>query len=309
MLERRAFYQQGGFMKSVLITGCSSGFGMLAAVTAAKNGFRVFATMRNLGKRQRLDAALAKAGVTAEVLALDVTSAESIEAAVRAMLEKAGRIDALVNNAGGAIGGFVEDVSLDEYRRQFDTNFFGLVAMTKAVLPHMRRQRSGRIVNLSSIGGRVGNPGLSAYAASKFAVEGFSESLALEADLFGVRVVLIEPGTFKTEIFESNKGMAAGTKNPASPYFAATQALEKKVDELVARHGADPQQVADAILHALTTARPKLRYLVGTDAKLQAAIHALGGFPVQNWVTGKLLGFSEIRPLIVDPVDPLRQTS
>jgi NAD(P)-dependent dehydrogenase (short-subunit alcohol dehydrogenase family) len=300
MLERRGFYQQGGFMKSVLITGCSSGFGMLAAATLAKSGFRVFATMRNLGKRQRLDEALATAGATAEVLPLDVTSAESIDAAVRAVLERAGRIDALVNNAGAAIGGFVEDVSLDEYRRQFDTNFFGLVALTKAVLPHMRSQRSGRIVNLSSIGGRVANPGLSAYVASKFAVEGFSESLALEADLFCVRVVLIEPGTFKTEIFESNKGMAAGAKDPASPYFAVTQALEQKVDALVARHGADPQQVADAILHALTTARPKLRYLVGTDAKLQAAIHSIGGFRVQNWVTGKLLGLSAIRPLLVD---------
>jgi NAD(P)-dependent dehydrogenase (short-subunit alcohol dehydrogenase family) len=307
MLERGGFYQQGGFMKSVLISGCSSGFGMLTAATLAKSGFRVFATMRNLDKRGRLDETLAKAGAQAEVLALDVTSAESIDAAVAAVLERAGRIDALVNNAGSAIGGFVEDVSLEEYRRQMETNFFGLVALTKAVLPHMRRRRSGRIVNLSSIGGRVANPGLSAYVASKFAVEGFSESLALEADFFGVRVVLIEPGTFKTEIFESNKGMAAATKDPASPYFAVTQALEKKVNELVARHGADPQQVADAILHALTTPRPKLRYLVGTDAKLQAAIHSLGGFALQNWLTGKLLGLSEIRPLLVDAGEGVRQ--
>ena len=290
-------------MKSVLITGCSSGFGMLAAVTLAKNGFRVFASMRNLGKRGRLDEALAKAGAQAEVLALDVTSAESIAAAVRAVIERAGRVDALVNNAGAAIGGFVEDVSLDEYRRLMDTNFFGTVALTKAVLPHMRRQRSGRIVNLSSIGGRVANPGLSAYVASKFAVEGFSESLALEADLFGVRVVLIEPGTFKTEIFESNKEMAAASRDPASPYFAVTQALEKKVDALVARHGADPQQVADVILKALTVPKPRLRYLVGSDAKLQAAIHTIGGFAVQNWVTGKLLGMSEIRPLLAERTD------
>ena len=287
-------------MKSVLITGCSSGFGMLAAATLAKNGFRVFASMRNLDKRARLDEALAKADAEADVLPLDVTSAESIDTAVAAVLERAGRIDALVNNAGAAIGGFVEDVSLEEYRRQFETNFFGTVALTKAVLPHMRRRREGRIVNVSSIGGRVGNPGVSAYVASKFAVEGFSESLALEADLFGVRVVLVEPGTFKTEIFEANKGMAARSQDPASPYFALTQAMEKKVDELVARHGADPQQVADVILHALSTSRPKLRYLVGTDAKMQAAIHTLGGFRVQNWLVGKLLGVSKLRPLLAE---------
>jgi NAD(P)-dependent dehydrogenase (short-subunit alcohol dehydrogenase family) len=285
-------------MQSVLITGCSSGFGLLTAVTAAKNGFRVFATMRNLAKRGRLDEALAKAGVQAEVLALDVTSAASIDATVAAVVGGAGRIDALVNNAGFGLGGFVEDVSLDDYRRQFETNFFGLVTLTKAVLPHMRRQRSGRIVNVSSIGGRIGNPGVSAYVASKFAVEGFSESLAIEAGLFDVKVVLIEPGTFKTEIFETNKDMAAGAKDPASPYFAVTRELGKKVDDLVARHGADPQQVADAILHALTTPRPKLRYLVGTDAKLQTLLRSIGGFGLTTWMMTKLLGLSEARKML-----------
>ena len=290
--------------KSVLITGCSSGFGTLAAATAAKNGFRVFASMRNVGKRQRLDEALARAGAQAEVLALDVTSGESIDAAVGSVIEKAGRVDALVNNAGFGLGGFVEDVSIDEYRRQFETNFFGAVALTKAVLPHMRRQGSGRIINVSSIGGRIGNPAVSAYVASKFAIEGFSESLAIEAEMFGVEVVLIEPGTFKTEIFESNKGMAAAAKDPKSPYFALCAALEKKVDELVAKHGADPQLVADAILHALTTPRPKLRYLVGTDAKLQTVMRAVGGVPLTTWMMKKLLGLTEARKLLTTLPQP-----
>jgi len=293
-------------MQSALITGCSSGFGLLTAVTLAKNGFQVFATMRNLGKRERLDAALAAAGVSAEVLALDVNSAASIQAAVDTVLGRAGRIDALVNNAGFGLGGFIEDLSLEDYRRQLETNFFGLVAVTKAVLPHMRRQRSGRIVNLSSIGGRIANPVLSAYNASKFAVEGFSESLAFEAGLFDVQVVLVEPGTFKTEIFESNREVAAGARNPSSPYFAATGLLEKKVDELVARHGADPQKVADVILLALTTPKPRLRYLVGTDAKLQGWIHWLGGFALTSRMTKSLLGLGEARALLARSAEESR---
>jgi NAD(P)-dependent dehydrogenase (short-subunit alcohol dehydrogenase family) len=167
-------------------------------------------------------------------------------------MAEAGGIDALINNAGIGIGGFVEDLTLDDYRRQFETNFFGLVAMTKAVLPHMRRARSGRIVNLSSIGGRTTNAVLSAYNASKYAVEGFSESLAFETSLFGVQVVLIEPGTFKTEIFEANRQIAPGMRDPASPYFDVSRALEAKIDRLYARVAADPRKVAEAILRALT---------------------------------------------------------
>lgn len=265
-------------MQSVLITGCSSGFGLKCAVTLARHGFQVFASMRDLGKRGPLDAALAAAGAKAEILALDVTSEVSIAAAVGAALERAGRIDALVNNAGFGIGGFIEDLSMDEYRHQMETNFFGLVAVTKAVLPHMRRRRSGRIVNVSSIGGRTANAVLSAYNASKFAVEGFSESLAFEGSLFGVKTILIEPGTFKTEIFDANRQVAAAARSPASPYVEVTRAIETKVDQMLARLGGDPQAVADAILHALTTPRPRLRYVVGTDAKLMAAIHRFAGF-------------------------------
>ncbi len=263
-------------MKSVLITGCSSGFGLEAAVLLAKSGFRVFATMRDLGKRARLDQALAAAGATAEILQLDVTDETSIRSGVDAVLARAGTIDALVNNAGMGIGGFVEDLTLEDYRRQFETNFFGLVAMTKAVLPHMRRAGAGRIVNISSIGGRTANAVLSAYIASKHAVEGFSEALAFEAALFNVQVVLIEPGTFRTEIFESNRQLAAGARDPASPYFEVTRALETRFNQMYGRFAGDPRQVAKAIRHALVTPRPRLRYLVGRDAKMSAAIHALG---------------------------------
>jgi NAD(P)-dependent dehydrogenase (short-subunit alcohol dehydrogenase family) len=281
-------------MKIALVTGCSSGFGLKIAVTLAKNGFRVFATMRDPGKRAALDKALAAAGTKAEILALDVTNVASIEAAVATVMAKAGRIDALVNNAGYAIGGFIEDLSLDEFRRQMDTNFFGLVAVTKAVLPHMRAQRAGRIVNISSIGGRAANPIVSAYVASKFAVEGFSESLAFEASLFDVSVSLIEPGAFKTEIFEANRNVAAAMHDPNSPYAALSSGLESKLDDMVARLAGDPQKVADAVLHALSVAKPRLRYLVGTDAKLMAAVHSLG-FGAYAALIRRFLGWDALR--------------
>jgi NAD(P)-dependent dehydrogenase (short-subunit alcohol dehydrogenase family) len=279
--------------KTVLVTGCSSGFGMLAAVSLAKSGWRVFATMRDVSKRGRLDAALAQAGATAEALALDVTRQASIDACVAQVMASAGRIDALVNNAGIGIGAFVEDLTLDDFRRQFETNFFGVVAMTKAVLPHMRAARSGRIVNISSIGGRTTNAILSAYNASKYAVEGFSESLSFETQLFGVDVVLIEPGTFKTEIFEANRQVAPGARNPASAYFEATQAMEAQVDKLYARAAGDPQKVADAIVHALTVAKPKMRYLVGTDAKIMAGLHTVS-FRAYRALINNIFGYKKI---------------
>jgi NAD(P)-dependent dehydrogenase (short-subunit alcohol dehydrogenase family) len=281
-------------MKSVLITGCSSGFGLKAAVTLAKNGFRVFATMRNLDKRAALDKALAAAGVKADVLTLDVTDQASIDHAVAHVLAQAGGIDVLVNNAGFGVGGSVEDMSMEDYRRQFDTNFFGLVAVTKAVLPHMRAKRAGRIINISSIGGRVANAFLSAYVASKFAVEGFSEALAFEASLFDVSVVLIEPGAFKTEILESNRELTAAAQDPKSPYAAVTQAFIEKVDASVPKMADDPQKVADAILQAATAVKPRLRYLVGTDAKIMGAVHRWFGFRAYAALIRRFVGWPDL---------------
>jgi NAD(P)-dependent dehydrogenase (short-subunit alcohol dehydrogenase family) len=282
-------------MQTVIVTGCSSGFGLKIAVTLARNGFRVFATMRDLRKRAALDKALAAAGVGADILALDVNDKASIETAVAAVLAQAGRIDALVNNAGFGLGGFIEDMSLDDYRRQMETNFFGVVAVTKAVLPHMRRQRSGRIVNMSSIGGRAANPVISAYAASKFAVEGFSESLAFEGSFFNVRVVLVEPGAFKTEIVDSNRQIVAGARDPNSPYAEATKAFEAKIDDVAAQRAGDPQQVADVVLHVLTAANPRMRYLVGTDAKIMGAVHRFLGFGAYSALIRRFLGWPELR--------------
>lgn len=272
-----------------LITGASSGFGMLTAVELARKGHRVFATLRDLQRAGRLDAACAEAGVTVEKLALDVTRAESIDAAVAEVVRRAGRLDVLVNNAGYGLGGFFEDLAMDELRAQFETNFFGLAACIQAVLPHLRAQRSGRIINVSSISGRLAPPGVSAYAASKFAVEGLSESLRHELAPVGIHVVLIEPGTYHTDIFERNRRMARRADDPASPNHDRTRRLLAFVEDRVARSTADPRDVARAIAYAATCARPRLRYVVGGGARLQAALKRALPFRVVEAAVARIL--------------------
>jgi NAD(P)-dependent dehydrogenase (short-subunit alcohol dehydrogenase family) len=248
-----------------LITGCSSGFGLLTAQELAAAGFLVFPSMRDLTKRRKeLDGF--------EVLELDVTKPETMRTAVETVVRKAGRIDVLVNNAGMGIGGFFEDSTDEEIRRQFETNFFGLVEMTRQVLPIMRVQGGGRIINVSSIGGLVGSPVIAAYVATKHAVEGFSESLAIEVAAFGIRIVLIEPGMYRTEIFGSNRRMAQNAHHPDSPYLKMTVALEGKINAMLTKSRSDPAEVARAIRKAATAKNPKARYLLGTDAKVQAVL-------------------------------------
>src|SRR5450432_2547826 len=217
-----------------LITGCSSGIGLLCAIELARAGFRVFATMRNVARRAALDKAAAAAGVELTVLPLDVTIPASVAAAVADVRAQAGDIDVLVNNAGIAIAGFAEDLSLAELREQMETSFFGLVTATQAVLPQMRQRHSGRIINISSISGRLALPGLAAYCAAKFAVEGYSEALRFELAPHGVLVSLVEPGCFKTELYDVNRRIAKRTQDPASPHRAAflrgEAALQKVLD-------------------------------------------------------------------------------
>lgn len=186
-----------------LITGTSSGFGLLTALTLARRGYKVIATMRDLNRKDELVEQAEQAGVLERIhlMTLDVTDESSVASAIHAVTELFGRIDVLVNNAGFAVGGYVEEVSMEAWRRQMETNFFGLIAVTKGVLPIMRMQRAGLIINVSSVSGLTGFPGYAPYAASKFAVEGFSESLRQEMLSFGVRVVLVEPGSFRTPIW------------------------------------------------------------------------------------------------------------
>lgn len=264
-----------------LVTGASSGFGLLTSVELARRGLRVFASMRDLGRRERLDRAAAEAKVELEFVALEVTSVASVAAAVGEVTAKAGRIDVLVNNAGFGIGGFLEDLTLGEVREQFETNFFGALALTKAVVAGMRERRRGRIIQVSSIAGRVAIPGMSAYCASKFALEGLSEALRYELAPYGVQVVLVEPGTFRTDIFDRNRRMAARATDETSPYFAVTRRMEQMVDKMVAKSTADPADVAEVIADAATVEHPRLRYLVGEDARRQAFLKSL--LPASLW--------------------------
>jgi NAD(P)-dependent dehydrogenase (short-subunit alcohol dehydrogenase family) len=237
----------------VLITGASSGFGAATARLLVGKGMAVFGTSRRAG---------AGAEGPFAMLPLDVRSDESAAACVEAVLVRAGRIDALVNNAGYTLAGAVEETGLEEARAQFETNFFGVLRMTRAVLPHMRRQGGGRIVNISSLAGLIGVPFHATYAASKFALEGWSEGLRQEVRRFGVWVSLIEPGDFRTG--------ATAARERAANRLAAYGPVRDRAIEIMARSeqaGPDPAWVARCVARVLAASRPRLRYRVGNDAR------------------------------------------
>jgi len=252
--------------KIAVITGASSGIGLLTSVELAKAGFRVVASMRDMERRQPLDQAASTAGI---VRPLDVSRFDAMPDFVNAILRDYGRVDVLVNNAGFAMAGFAEDVTIDEIKMQFDTNFFGAVALTKAVLPVMRRQRSGHIIQLSSILGVQGSATVSSYSASKHALEGWSESLRLEVNPLGIKVVLVEPGSFQTGIWTRGAVMATEAIKISSPNFQRSLRMRERVKALPK---ADPIVVARAIAAIAQNPNPKLRYLVGRDAQIQLAL-------------------------------------
>jgi len=257
--------------KSALITGSSSGLGLLTSIELAKAGFRVVATMRDLGRRERLDQAAAAAGVASQldIRALDVTDFDALPAFVDSIVRDDGRLDVLVNNAGFAVAGFAEDIKLEELRQQFETNFFGAVALTKAALPTMRRQRSGHIIMVSSIAGLHGSVTVSSYSASKHALEGWSESLRLEINALGIKVVLVEPGAFQTDIWTRGAVMGENSTKETSPNIQRSLRMRDRVQALPKR---DPIEVARLIATIAQDPNPKLRYLVGRDAKIQLAL-------------------------------------
>lgn len=256
--------------KVALVTGSSSGIGLLTAVELALNGYRVVATMRNLDNRGRLEEAAHKARVRdrLDLRRLDITEFDSLPGAVDAIVRDHGRIDVLVNNAGFSVAGFAEDMTLAELRHQLETNFFGNVAMTKAVLPTMRAQKSGHIITVTSVAGRLGQPLLSAYCASKYALEGWNESVRIETHSLGIRVVLVEPGSYDTDIWTRNVKVAAGALDPASPNKERSQRFVEFVKNS-AKHRRDAREVARLIVRIARDPNPKLRYLIGVDAKVQ----------------------------------------
>jgi NAD(P)-dependent dehydrogenase (short-subunit alcohol dehydrogenase family) len=275
-------------MSAVLITGCSSGFGLLGAIELARRGHRVVATMRDLSKREQLDIATSKAGVSLEVLRLDVCDQSSVEAAV----EQAGVIDVVVHNAGIATAGFFEDLEDAQVRQVLETNFFGVLALTRAVLPGMRQRRRGRLVVLSSSSAFVPEPCLSAYAASKRAVEGWAESVAVEIAPFGIDVVLLEPGTFKTKIW----GSATVARREGSVYQQFVDVMEPKIRANVAQNGGDPQVVADRIAAVIEAKNPAFRYSIGTNSHVMRAMSHLLPFRIRRRMMANATGIDKVTP-------------
>jgi len=255
--------------KVAVITGSSSGIGLLTTIEFARDGYFVVATMRDLGRSSRLEEAAQQAGVRnrLDLRQLDVTNFDSIPGVVDAIVRDHGRIDVLVNNAGFSMSGFAEDMSLDDLRHQFETNFFGAVAMSKAAIPVMRRQKSGHIIQVTSVAGRVGDPLLSAYCSSKFALEGWTESVRIETHSLGIRMALVEPGSFDTDIWTRNVTIAKGALDPNSPNRERGRRFVEFIKSRAKHHG-DPIVVARLILRVANSPNPKLRYMIGKDAKL-----------------------------------------
>jgi NAD(P)-dependent dehydrogenase (short-subunit alcohol dehydrogenase family) len=254
-------------MSSVLITGCNSGFGLHASLSFARQGHDVFATVRNLDRAEPLQEAAEAEGLELHVLRLDVRDGESVDAAVNEIVERAGRIDVCVNNAGIELRGPIEECSDDEVLVQFDTNVFGLLRVVRAVLPVMRAQGSGVIVNVGSLAGLVARPYGGLYSATKHAVEAISEALHFECAQFGIRVAVVEPGQFETELL--NNAITAERFDDASIYKVSSD----RFDEALSRLSPDgkpapPEVVAEAIVSVAEDDSAGLRHLLGADAEL-----------------------------------------
>ena len=251
--------------KTAVVTGSSSGVGFETSLLLARNGFRTYATVRDLDKAKAIKEISDKHELPITVVELDVTSDKSVSNAIDKIVnEESKRIDVLVNNAGYGQGGALEDDSMDEIKSLFETNLFGAIRVMKAVLPIMRKQQSGIIVNVSSMGGRIGFPFGTAYHGTKFALEGISESMRYETEPFGIKVVLIEPGFIRSN-FLSNAKVGQKTMEGSSPYAPLFQTYLKAATRTYDQ-ATPPEEVAKAILKAVTIDNPDLRYVVGNDA-------------------------------------------
>lgn len=250
-----------------IVTGSSSGIGFETSLALARNGFYTYATMRNLDKSKTILELARLEELPLEVLRLNVTDDKSVKKAIEKIVNEQERIDVLVNNAGYALVGPFEELSIEEFKEQFETNVLGAIRVTQGVLPIMRNQRCGTIVNISSIAGRIGFPLTSAYVSSKFALEGLSESIAYETEQFRIKVILIEPGVIKTNFDNNLKiGKRVAATDPNSPYAEITK---RRILGFKPRFekGSHPTEVAKAILRAIESENsPELRHLVGNDA-------------------------------------------
>ena len=276
--------------KVAVITGSSSGIGFETSLLLARKGFYTYATMRNLNKSKKIKDIAEKENLPLNILQLDVTDDKSVKDTINQIQDEKARIDVLVNNAGYDVMGAVEDLSIDEFKSQFETNFFGVIRVTKEVIPIMRNQGGGNIINISSVGGRIGIPLNTAYISSKFAVEGLSESMRYELEQFGIDVILIEPGAVKSNFFENadvkvnNNNTTNSTKT--SLYSQLTQKIIKGFEPILESSSSSlPTDVAKVIYQAIESTNRQVRYLVGKDAaSIINARQNLSDKEFENWI-------------------------
>ncbi len=250
--------------KVALVTGSSSGVGLETSLALARDGYHTFASMRDIGKAGELEYVVKKENLSIDVIELDVDKEESIVSAIKKVVADGGRLDVLVNNAGYGQFGCTEDLSVDDFRNQFETNFFSIIRIIQEVAPIMRKQNSGIIVNISSVVGRMGLPVSPAYISTKFALEGLSECLRYELGQFGIKTTLIEPGVIKTNFFNS---MRVPESKIDPKYKTLTDNILASLKMMV-EMGTAPSQVADVIIKAIHDDEILPRYIVGTDAAM-----------------------------------------
>ena len=249
--------------KTVLVTGCSSGIGYATCLMFARNNFATYGSARDLSKAERIQEITNIEKLPLKIIRLDVNEDESIGIAIQEIISDSGRIDILINNAGYGMFGPIEEISIEEIKEQFETNFFGTIRLIKAIVPIMRKQRKGTIVNISSMVGRFGVPLNAAYVSSKFALEGLSESISFELQEFGIKVILVEPGVIQTDFFQNLKNRGNDTK---SRYY---KLMDKRIAFLkgaMKNSVSSSDQVANTILHAVNSRDPDMRYVIGNDA-------------------------------------------
>ncbi|MBI3640413.1 MAG: SDR family oxidoreductase [Thaumarchaeota archaeon] len=247
--------------KVAIVTGSSSGIGFETALDLAREGYFTYATMRNTKKGEAIKEIAKKENLKLETLELDVDKEDSVKNAINKIVKEKGRIDILVNNAGYGLFGCLEDISMEELKAQFETNFFGVVRVSQAAIPVMRKQKSGIIVNVSSVAGRIGFPVSPGYISSKFAIEGLSESMRYELSPFGINVIIIEPGVIKTNFMSSTKKSLKSD----SAYKDITNKVIMGIT-MMSEMGTPPKEVATTIIKAIKSENPLPRYTVGNDA-------------------------------------------
>ena len=251
--------------KVAVVTGASSGIGFETALALAKEGYYTYATMRDTKKSDKIKELGQKDNLKIDVLELDVDDEGSVKTAMKKILDEKQRVDVIVNNAGWGLWGCVEDVSVDEFKAQFETNFFSIIRLIQEVGPAMRKQGSGKIINISSVAGRIGFPASPAYISSKFALEGLSESLRLEMSPFGIDVIIIEPGVIKTNFLNPVK---LAKKSESDTAYSDITAKVVSGVKMMAEMGTPAKEVADTIVKAVKDDKPLPRYIVGNDASM-----------------------------------------